>query len=430
MRMSGRRMSASSAALATLRRPMFAYSLALFLVGVAAVAIALAYGGAPPGGRHGGVLAFFLLFGLFTIEMGYQHPKVGYVSFDRVAQVASILVLGPVDAAWINGLASLLFPWRRLRTGVPFPDVLMAALNNFGLMALMILACGFMYVFLGGPLPLRELDGRSIALLGVLILAMQVVNDLGMAVYIRLRDGQVGEPLNFFAFLVESGSGLAGVLVAIVFNRMEAEVVALLLSVMALGMLALAQFARMRTQLEAIVEERTHRLQDKTRELERLATEDQLTGLFNRRYADDYLEQRIEEFERYGRGFSIALVDLDHFKSVNDTFSHEAGDRVLKEVATILTRRCRETDMVARYGGEEFLLCFPETDLRAAALICEDLRRAVQNADWATVAAGVRVSLSGGLAEMAPGLTRKRLLSDADRKLYGAKDAGRNLVFS
>lgn len=430
MRMSGRRKHASAAILATLRRPMFLYSLVLFLLGAMAAGIALLYGWAPPSGRHGGTLAFFLLFGLYTIEMGYQHPKVGYVSFDRVAQVASILVLGPVDAAWINGLASLLFPWRRLRTGVPFPDVLMAALNNFGLMALMILACGFLYMFLGGPLPLVELDGRTVVLLGVLVLAMQVVNDLGMALYIRLRDGQVGEPLNFFAFLVESGSGLAGVLVAIVFNRMEVEIVALLLAVMALGMLALAQFARMRTQLEAIVEERTHRLQDKTRELERLATEDQLTGLFNRRYADDYLEQRIEEYERYGRGFSIALVDLDHFKSVNDRYSHEAGDLVLKEVAAILTRRCRDSDMVARYGGEEFLLCFPETDLRAAALICEDLRRAVQSADWARVAPGVQVSLSGGLAEMAPGLTRKRLLGDADRKLYGAKDAGRNLVFS
>src|SRR5690606_17611802 len=143
-----------------------------------------------------------------------------------------------------------------------------------------------------------------------------------------------------------------------VYNRMELAVVGLLLLVMILGMVSLMELARMRTRLELIVEARTRERKEKHREMERMATHDPLTGLHNRRYADSYLEERIAEFERYGRGFALALVDLDHFKRINDEHSHNAGDEVLKAVATILRECCRDTDLVSRYGGEEFLLCF------------------------------------------------------------------------
>ena len=93
-----------------------------------------------------------------------EHPKFGYVSFDRVAQVSSILVLGPVDAAWISGLASLVYPWHRLRKGVPLRSVVSAALTNSGLMTLMVLAGGLLYVTLGGPSPLVHLTPGSFAI--------------------------------------------------------------------------------------------------------------------------------------------------------------------------------------------------------------------------------------------------------------------------
>src|SRR6185369_12846325 len=101
--------------------------------------------------------AFFLLYGLFTISVGYQQPNLSYYSFDRVAQVASILVLGPWTAALINGLASFLFPWHRLLKGVPRRHVLLAALNNSGLMATIVLVAGSAYTALGGPIPLTHL---------------------------------------------------------------------------------------------------------------------------------------------------------------------------------------------------------------------------------------------------------------------------------
>lgn len=412
-----------------LRHPEFTYSLALFAATLVVMGFAITRPGTAPA-FHPGTGTFFLLFGLFTIAMGYQHPKVGYVSFDRVAQVSSVLVLGPVHAAWINGLASLIFPFSRLRQGVPIRRVVTASLNNAGLMTLMIVGCGSLYALVGGALPLTRLDGRSAILLPLLILGMQAVNDVGLGLHVRLRDGRWPGRLSRFVLGMESGSGLAAVLVAIVFNRMEPSVIALLLAVLCAGMLVLRQFARMRIRLEAIVDERTRVLREKTLELERLATSDQLTGLFNRRFADDYIERRIDDFKRYRRGFTIALVDLDHFKRINDQLSHGVGDEVLKRVARIFLDRCRETDMVARYGGEEFLLCFPETSAAVAADVCEQLRHAVAAVDWSALAPGIQVSLSAGVAEMRAGFDRSRLLHAADDKLYQAKDAGRNLVFA
>lgn len=101
-----------------LLRPDFVYSLVLFLAAAGALGLAISRQGALPAGYGAGTAVFFLAYGLFTIFMGYTHPRVGYVSFDRIAQVAAILVLGPVAAAWINGLASLLYPWHRLFRGI------------------------------------------------------------------------------------------------------------------------------------------------------------------------------------------------------------------------------------------------------------------------------------------------------------------------
>lgn len=412
------------------RRPEAVYSAGLFLVALVVLVLAIRRTGGVLQGHPPGVALFFILYGLFTINAGYEQPRAGYVSFDRVSQIASILILGPLDAAWVNGLASLIFPWRRLYEGTPLARVVTASLNNAGLMTLMIFGCGSLYRQLGGAIPLLEIDRRALLLIPVLMLSMQLANELMLGIHIVLRDGRGGWMLQPFPLGLEIGGGLAAVLVAIVFNRMETSVFVLLLVVLSAGMLALKQFARMRTQLESIVEERTRVLREKTVELKRLATQDQLTGLFNRRHADTFLAMRIEEFRRYGRRFSIALIDLDHFKRINDQKSHEVGDQVLVRVARILSARCRETDMVARYGGEEFLLCFPEADAPTVAKICEELRTSVESTDWSEIAAGIQVSLSAGVAEMRHDFDRSKLVNAADKKLYEAKTAGRNLVLS
>ncbi len=409
-------------------RPDFIYSVALFVTAVGVLAYAIYRGGALPPAYGMGTVVLFLSLGLFTIAMGYAHPQVGHVSFDRVAQVAAILVVGPVAAAWLNGLASLIYPWHRLRRGQRLPVVLMAALHNAGLMSLMVLSSGLLYQLLGGPVPLRALDLRACMLLLVLMFTMQALNDLGMRIFMLAREGRLPTKFSAFAFIVEAAAGLGGILIAVLINRLELPVVALALLVMALGMRTLTELARIRNRLEIRVEERTRELSDKTRELERMATHDPLTGLNNRRFADAYLEERIEEFSRYGLGFSVALLDLDYFKRINDHYSHDTGDEVLRRLAVVLQERCRETDMVARYGGEEFLLCFPATSTDAAREACEQIREAVADIDWRGLVSGMSVTVSAGVASIQPGMGRRGLLRAADRALYEAKAAGRNRV--
>lgn len=406
--------------------PDLYYSILIFVLALVAVSVGLAAYGIEP--VDWGLALFFLGFGLFTISMGYSHPGEGYVSFDRVAQIASILVLGPVAAACINGLASLLFPWHRLSNGETLTKVATASLHNAGLMTLIILTGGLIYEGLGGAVPLERIDGSAVFALVVMFIVMQLANEIGMRISMAILKGHWANGLDLTTFLIESSAGLAGVLVAIVMNRMEASVVLLLLLVLSTGILFLTQFARLRLRLEAMVDARTQKLQEQAAEMERLATHDKLTRLHNRRFADDYLDERLAEFHRYRRHFAVALVDLDHFKSINDTYSHNTGDRVLRRVAGLLLERCRDSDMVARYGGEEFLLCFPETDVTAAREICEQLREAVATADWGGFVPGIAMSISAGVAGMRPGLTRMALLSEADRRLYEAKSAGRNRV--
>jgi diguanylate cyclase (GGDEF)-like protein len=209
---------------------------------------------------------------------------------------------------------------------------------------------------------------------------------------------------------------------------METQVLVLTLVVLSVGMLALRQFANMRHKLELIVAERTQALEEKTHELELQATRDNLTGLFNRRYIDQYLALQLERCKRERRHLTVALADIDFFKRVNDQHSHSTGDAVLRRVAAVLRERCRASDVLARYGGEEFVLCFPDTDAREAQLICELLRAAVASGNWAQLGLTADVTISFGIAEYSADASPERLLNRADTRLYEAKNGGRNLV--
>ena len=415
-------------------RPDLVYSACLFAVAVLAIAFAVWQRDGLLAANDWGTITFFFIFGLFTISCGFPHPDFGHISFDRVAQVASILVLGPVDAAWVNGIASFIYPWHRLGLGVPPALVLTAAFNNSGLMSLAILLCGSLYAYLGGPIPLESLDLRISGLLLLLMLSMQFFIDLGMMVVLRLRGLDPRSLYNFFATAIESFSVLAAIVIAIAYSTADLTVFVLLLVVMSAGMLVIKQYADMRQRLEALVEERTEELRIQADEFERQATHDKLTGLPNRRYADDFLQRQIELARRKDQSVTVALADVDHFKSINDRFSHAVGDEVLRRVGRILSERCRKTDIVARYGGEEFLLCFPDTDSGFAAQVCGQIRQAVERADWSDLqddsGRTIRVTVSIGIAEAQGDTRRTVVLSKADARLYRAKNAGRNRVIS
>jgi diguanylate cyclase (GGDEF)-like protein len=306
--------------------------------------------------------------------------------------------------------------------------VLYASLNNAGIMTLTVLVAGSLYVAIGGAVPLLALTAASIVPLLVLVLSMQLVNDLAMAGLALVSGRRARGSFSGFSLAMELGSGAAAVLVALVYGRMELPALVLLLAVLGAGMVALQQFAVMRMQLEGIVEERTRSLLDKTVELEVQATHDNLTGLFNRRYADQWLTRQLDPAAGLVQPLTAALADIDSFKQINDRYSHATGDAVLRQVAAILRAHCPEGVMLARYGGEEFLFCFPRTGMSEALALCERLRAAVADADWAALGLAGGVTLSFGLATRRQDSTLDSLLRLADERLYVAKNAGRNRV--
>jgi diguanylate cyclase len=197
-----------------------------------------------------------------------------------------------------------------------------------------------------------------------------------------------------------------------------------------------AQAAAERAKLDAEVqrlraatlESENRQLEVKARELGKHALEDQLTGLANRRRVDHELPAQLA-YARERRGaLSVAAVDLDHFKQVNDRFGHAVGDDVLRVVARILMDNTRTTDLLARMGGEEFLVLFVGTPLAVATDICERLRQAVEAYDWSTLAQGLTLTISIGLCNAVESSDVRALLERADASLYAAKRGGRNRV--
>ncbi len=170
------------------------------------------------------------------------------------------------------------------------------------------------------------------------------------------------------------------------------------------------------------------RLREQTESLEELVIFDGLTGLANRRHFDEQFKYEFLRAKRYGRTLSVALADIDFFKKVNDTFSHQVGDDVLKTIARIFKSNCRAGDLVARYGGEEFVFLFTETSLENAVLACEKIRHSVQIYDWDTIHEELKITVSMGVANSDNFENQEDLVILSDQKLYEAKNNGRNQV--
>jgi two-component system, cell cycle response regulator len=171
-------------------------------------------------------------------------------------------------------------------------------------------------------------------------------------------------------------------------------------------------------------------LMETNRRLELLSITDGLTKLNNHRYFQDELARAFEESERYERPLSLAMIDIDFFKKVNDTYGHAVGDEVLKAVAGLYKSSVRSTDLVARYGGEEFAIMMPETELKDAITFADQIRALIESSPIDTQAGPLKITISIGVASVP--LTRihssKDLIVAADKALYRAKKSGRNQV--
>lgn len=178
------------------------------------------------------------------------------------------------------------------------------------------------------------------------------------------------------------------------------------------------------------IEETSQRMSQLSRQLEQEARTDPMTGLSNRRYWTEWLTREFERARRYGYPLSCSLVDLDHFKKVNDAYGHDVGDAVLIELTRLMRRNVRPSDHLCRYGGEEFTILLPQTDLDGAVEQAERLRRALAAALIESHQKSIQVTASIGVACF-PGpsiFTAEDLVRAADQTMYVAKRSGRNAV--
>ncbi|MBR9989429.1 MAG: diguanylate cyclase [Gemmatimonadetes bacterium] len=187
--------------------------------------------------------------------------------------------------------------------------------------------------------------------------------------------------------------------------------------------------ARVRSMLR--IKRLQDELEEKNKELERLSISDGLTGLFNHRHIHGLLAEEFERVARTHDCMSVAMFDLDHFKTVNDTHGHQAGDRVLVELADILRAVARDVDRIGRYGGEEFMVLLPETCIDDAAVFVERVRREVARTAFDVGRdEPLKMTLSAGVATYPHELIAdvESLVRHADQALYSAKETGRNRV--
>jgi len=169
-----------------------------------------------------------------------------------------------------------------------------------------------------------------------------------------------------------------------------------------------------------------HQAKDQLKKSQLKAMTDSLTQLPNRGAYDIYIQTEYERFRRYGHPLSLVVCDVDHFKSINDTYGHTAGDKVLQLISRQVKKGTRDTDLLARYGGEEFVVILPETDSAGALRVAEKIRQQVESSPFHFKGKRVQITISCGIASFSPEAEPDDVFDAADRALYTAKEGGRN----
>ena len=184
---------------------------------------------------------------------------------------------------------------------------------------------------------------------------------------------------------------------------------------------------KLKSHFKSIIEN----LENKNKILEKQSSLDPLTGIYNRRIFTERLSDEFERFKRYDTPFSLLFFDVDHFKIVNDTYGHDAGDKVLRGIAASTGQILRKTDVLSRYGGEEFVVILFETTLNMAVQAAEKLRELIETAHFDYEGTAVPITISIGVTEVSSkDMYPEEVVSRSDKYLYRAKQAGRNMVMS
>ncbi len=178
----------------------------------------------------------------------------------------------------------------------------------------------------------------------------------------------------------------------------------------------------------SILSKKIAKLESELKSAREESKEDFLTKLYNKRALDEFMKVKEAEYERYNRNYSIVMLDIDHFKSVNDTYGHDAGDAVLAAFAKILKREARSVDIVGRFGGEEFMVILSETDVDGGVIFAQKVRKKVQKAKFMYKKKRIEITLSAGVSERKKNSSLDNVMKSADDNLYKAKKSGRNQV--
>ena len=188
----------------------------------------------------------------------------------------------------------------------------------------------------------------------------------------------------------------------------------------------LYHYKKIEIELTNRVEKQTQDLQTQANAFAYQATHDQLTDMPNRRAFDSWLAHNFATYKQQNRPLAIAILDIDHFKRINDNWSHIIGDKVICTIAELLKNGCQENQHIARWGGEEFTIVFADKTAGEAKIICEALRESIAQHDFSAIGEGLSVTASFGLSDSTNVGDYDRLLSRADQALYKAKNSGRN----
>lgn len=277
-----------------------------------------------------------------------------------------------------------------------------------GSSVILFLAWGYL---IGGP-------GRPLALLLLMV--------------ILLFSMFTNTPRQLFRACVLAGLSFGAAMASVAWDdRAEPNAAAMQLVYACVLLLALATVSLLIHQMHQLRRQAQARQLDLAEALHRireLATHDELTGLINRRRMLELMHTEKHRTVRSGRGFCLAMIDIDHFKRVNDRLGHGAGDEVLAQVARTIAAGLRETDIVARWGGEEFLVMFTDTDEDMAEKVLVRIQAALAQTPVTEIDPSLRVTFSAGVGNHLRDETLTRTIDRADRALYAAKAAGRNRV--
>lgn len=346
----------------------------------------------------------------------------------RMRQHCLQFLIGVV--ASLTGLAALQFG---VRLGI------VGQLEADALTVCALLACGVMYARLRGNWG-RQLDDRAIASMQLhtflVFLAWgyaiggegrpvaMVLLLLMLSFNVYLADRVLLKRLGLSALVL---FGLAMVRVAVTEHdsRLTAPLQLVYFAVLLVMLLCLAVMVNQVDMLRTKSRERKTALEQALRRIGELATRDELTGLFNRRHMQEWLHTERQRCQRQGRSFCIGLIDLDHFKDVNDRHGHAVGDEALVHAARTLAAGLRETDLIARWGGEEFLVVFTDTDCAAAQTVLDRIRHDLQRSMPSASVPDLSIGFSAGLTTYHPDELLPRAMDRADRGLYLAKAGGR-----